>query len=436
LKKCILLNYYQKIFTMSLIQYGLLINTSFAQLIICTIIKLICVLIAVAYFTIAERKAMAAIQRRKGPNVVGFWGLLQPLADGVKLLVKELLIPTHANNIIFLIAPLMVLILSLIGWTIIPAVPSFLQYPLLINSYLDILTNSVDSFNIYNNTNFILKELHLFDNTFINLIQSIKLIFDFLFYNFFDNSMLWVISASNLSYSILFVLVISGLSVYGIIIAGWASNSKYAFLGALRSSAQMISYEVSLSILILPVILFAGSLNFGEIVIAQQKFGWFIFPLLPCTILFFISILAETNRAPFDLPEAEAELVAGYNVEYSSIIFAMFFLGEYSNMLLMSTIIVLLFFGGWLPIIGHISYLSGYFYFSVKVLIICFLFILVRAALPRFRYDQLMDLGWKTYLPFSLSFLIFIIGFVISFSGLPYNTDIWNFYYTENLFFK
>jgi len=421
---------------MSLIQYGLLINTSFAQLIICTIIKLICVLIAVAYFTIAERKAMAAIQRRKGPNVVGFWGLLQPLADGVKLLVKELLIPTHANNIIFLIAPLMVLILSLIGWTIIPAVPSFLQYPLLINSYLDILTNSVDSFNIYNNTNFILKELHLFDNTFINLIQSIKLIFDFLFYNFFDNSMLWVISASNLSYSILFVLVISGLSVYGIIIAGWASNSKYAFLGALRSSAQMISYEVSLSILILPVILFAGSLNFGEIVIAQQKFGWFIFPLLPCTILFFISILAETNRAPFDLPEAEAELVAGYNVEYSSIIFAMFFLGEYSNMLLMSTIIVLLFFGGWLPIIGHISYLSGYFYFSVKVLIICFLFILVRAALPRFRYDQLMDLGWKTYLPFSLSFLIFIIGFVISFSGLPYNTDIWNFYYTENLFFK
>jgi NADH-quinone oxidoreductase subunit H len=421
---------------MSLIQYGLLINTSFAQLIICTIIKLICVLIAVAYFTIAERKAMAAIQRRKGPNVVGFWGLLQPLADGVKLLVKELLIPTHANNIIFLIAPLMVLILSLIGWTIIPAVPSFSQYPLLINSYLDMLTNSINSFNVYNNTNFILKELHLFDNTFINLIQSIKLIFDFLFYNFFDNSMLWVISASNLSYSILFVLVISGLSVYGIIIAGWASNSKYAFLGALRSSAQMISYEVSLSILILPVILFAGSLNFGEIVIAQQKFGWFIFPLLPCTILFFISILAETNRAPFDLPEAEAELVAGYNVEYSSIIFAMFFLGEYSNMLLMSTIIVLLFFGGWLPVIGHIAYLSGYFYFSIKVLIICFLFILVRAALPRFRYDQLMDLGWKTYLPFSLSFLIFIIGFVISFSGLPYNIDIWNFYYTENLFFK
>ena len=421
---------------MSLIQYGLLINTSFAQLIICTIIKLICVLIAVAYFTIAERKAMAAIQRRKGPNVVGFWGLLQPLADGVKLLVKELLIPTHSNNIIFLIAPLMVLILSLIGWTIVPAVPSFLQYPVFINSYIDILTNSLNFLNIYNNTNFILKELHLFDNTFINLIQSIKLIFDFLFYNFFDNSMSWVISASNLSYSILFVLVISGLSVYGIIIAGWASNSKYAFLGALRSSAQMISYEVSLSILILPVILFAGSLNFGEIVIAQQKFGWFIFPLLPCTILFFISILAETNRAPFDLPEAEAELVAGYNVEYSSIIFAMFFLGEYSNMLLMSTIIVLLFFGGWLPIISHIPYLSGYFYFSIKVLIICFLFVLVRAALPRFRYDQLMDLGWKTYLPFSLSFLIFIIGFVISFSGLPYNIDIWNFYYTENLFFK
>jgi len=185
----------------------------------------------------------------------------------------------------------------------------------------------------------------------------------------------------------------------------------------------------------LPVILLAGSLNFGEIVIAQHKFGWFILPLLPCTILFFISMLAETNRAPFDLPEAEAELVAGYNVEYSSIIFAMFFLGEYSNMLLMSTIIVLLFLGGWLPVVSYFAFLSAHFHFSVKTIIVAFLFILVRAALPRYRYDQLMDLGWKTYLPFSLAFLIFIVGLLVSCSGLIYNVSIWSTFYSENLFF-
>jgi len=259
--------------------------------------------------------------------------------------------------------------------------------------------------------------------------------FWFFFYNHFTNTISWIVNAANISYGLLFILVISGLNVYGIIISGWASNSKYAFLGALRSSAQMISYEVSLSLLILPVILLAGSLNFGEIVIAQQKFGWFVFPLLPCTILFFISMLAETNRAPFDLPEAEAELVAGYNVEYSSIIFAMFFLGEYSNMLLMSTILVLLFFGGWLPILNYFTFLSGYFYFSIKVIFIAFLFILVRAALPRYRYDQLMDLGWKTYLPFSLAFLVFVIGLLITYSGLVYNINIWNISYSENNFF-
>jgi NADH:ubiquinone oxidoreductase subunit H len=422
-------------FIAKLIKYGLFINTILAQLIIFTLIKLICILIAVAYFTIAERKAMAAIQRRKGPNVVGFWGLLQPLADGAKLLFKELLIPTRANTIIFLMAPLMVLILSIVGWTIIPGVPQYSNEISFVKSYTDSLINAMNSFSMHTNTNYCLRQIYMFENNLWGLIKSIKWIFDFFFYNHFTNTISWIVNAANISYGLLFILVISGLNVYGIIISGWASNSKYAFLGALRSSAQMISYEVSLSLLILPVILLAGSLNFGEIVIAQQKFGWFVFPLLPCTILFFISMLAETNRAPFDLPEAEAELVAGYNVEYSSIIFAMFFLGEYSNMLLMSTILVLLFFGGWLPILNYFTLLSGYFYFSIKVIFIAFLFILVRAALPRYRYDQLMDLGWKTYLPFSLAFLVFVIGLLITYSGLVYNINTWNISYSENNFF-
>jgi NADH-quinone oxidoreductase subunit H len=383
----------------------------------------------VAYFTIAERKAMASIQRRKGPNVVGFWGLLQPLADGGKLLFKELIIPGRTSSIIFLVAPLMVLILSIVGWTVIPAISNISD-----NNYNDLVSNSASNFQSYNN-NSLFEKLNLFRNNLWGLLQSIVSIFNFLFYSFSKTSNDWIVTASNLRYSLLFILVISGLNVYGIIIAGWASNSKYAFLGSLRSSAQMISYEVSLSLLILPVIMLAGSFNFEEIVIAQHKFGWFAFPLLPCMILFFVSMLAETNRAPFDLPEAEAELVAGYNVEYSSIIFAMFFLGEYSNMLLMSTIMVLLFFGGWLPIFDTLNYISGSFYFSLKIVFICFLFILVRAALPRFRYDQLMDLGWKTYLPFTLGFLIFVVGFLFSFGALPYNVKVWPLFYSENNFF-
>lgn len=279
------MNYIEKILTF-IIQYGLLFNTPLSQIVICTIIKLVCVLVAVAYFTIAERKAMASIQRRKGPNVIGFWGLLQPLADGAKLLFKELLIPTRANTIIFLIAPLMVLILSIVGWTVIPGIPKNFVDKSLIKSYTDFLLNPHTSFFVYSNTNYMLKSINVFEDNLWGLIQTIKLIFDYLFYNFFSNSILWVINAANLSYSLLFILVISGLNVYGIIIAGWASNSKYAFLGSLRSSAQMISYEVSLSLLILPVIFLAGSLNFGDIVIAQQKFGWFVFPLLPCAILF------------------------------------------------------------------------------------------------------------------------------------------------------
>ena len=368
------------------------ISLSFSQIFICSLLKIVCILIAVAYFTIAERKVMAAIQRRKGPNVVGFWGLLQPLADGAKLVFKELLIPTRANAIIFLIAPIMVLVLSIISWSVIPSgVTTSLSQPF---------------------SNFFLANFQELNFTAITSQSTV----------------------ADISYGVLFILAVSGLNVYGIIIAGWASNSKYAFLGSLRSAAQMISYEVSLGLLILPVILFSGSLNFTEIVAAQEKTGWFVFPLLPCAIMFFISMLAETNRAPFDLPEAEAELVAGYNVEYSSIIFAMFFLGEYSNMLMMATIMVLLFFGGWLPPFQILSFISGNLWFSLKIVIFCFLFILVRAAFPRYRYDQLMDIGWKIFLPLSLSYLVFVTGILITFDSVPQVLEIRPTYYTESVF--
>lgn len=368
------------------------ISLSFSQIFICSLLKIVCILIAVAYFTIAERKVMAAIQRRKGPNVVGFWGLLQPLADGAKLIFKELLIPTRANAIIFLIAPIMVLVLSILSWSVIPS---------------GLTTN--------------------YNEQMVNLFVS-----DFQHLNFkyiTHNS-----TVADISYGVLFILAVSGLNVYGIIIAGWASNSKYAFLGSLRSAAQMISYEVSLGLLILPVILFSGSLNFTEIVTAQEKTGWFVLPLLPCAVMFFISMLAETNRAPFDLPEAEAELVAGYNVEYSSIIFAMFFLGEYSNMLMMATIMVLFFFGGWLPPLQILSFISGNLWFSLKIVIFCFLFILVRASFPRYRYDQLMDIGWKIFLPLSLSYLVFVTGVLITFDSIPQVLEIQPEPYTESVF--
>lgn len=370
-----------------------MISLSFSQIFICSLLKIVCILIAVAYFTIAERKVMAAIQRRKGPNVVGFWGLLQPLADGAKLIFKELLIPTRANATIFLVAPVMVLILSMISWSIIPS-------GINVESTTSIATQMKSDF----------RSLEI-----ANLINTS--------------------TTADISYGVLFILAVSGLNVYGIIIAGWASNSKYAFLGALRSAAQMISYEVSLGLLILPVILLGGSLNLTEIVAAQERTVWFVFPLLPCAIMFFISMLAETNRAPFDLPEAEAELVAGYNVEYSSIIFAMFFLGEYSNLLLMATVIVLFFFGGWLSPIGFLSFIPGSIFFSLKIVIFCYLFILVRAAFPRYRYDQLMDIGWKTFLPLSLSYLVFITGILVAFDGTPQVLEIEPKLYTEAFFF-
>jgi NADH-quinone oxidoreductase subunit H len=308
-------------------------------------------LIAVAYLTLAERKVIAAMQYRVGPNVVGVFGLLQPLADGLKLFLKETIIPNNGNTIIFLIAPMLTFILSLIGWAVIP----------------------------------------------------------------FDEGAV----LADLNLGIMYLLAISSLSVYGIITSGWSSNSKYAFLGALRSSAQMISYEVSIGLIIINVLLCVGSLNLSQIVLAQESI-WFIIPLFPLFIMFFISTLAETNRHPFDLPEAEAELVAGYNIEYSAMGFALFFIGEYANIILMSSLSVLLFLGGWLPPFGILifTWIPGPIWFGIKILFILFLFIWVRAALPRYRYDQLMSLGWKVFLPLSLGWLLFIASVLLVFNWL------------------
>lgn len=294
------------------------------------------VLIAVAFLTLFERKVMAAIQRRKGPNVVGIWGLLQPFADGLKLLIKETIIPSRANRALFIIAPIITLFLSLIGWAIIP-------------------------FNLGS------------------------------YY-------------ADINLGLLYIFAVSSLGVYGVIISGWSSNSKYAFLGALRSAAQMIAYEVSIGLIIIVIVLFTGSLNLTDIVLGQTSV-WFIVPLFPSFLLFFISSLAETNRPPFDLPEAEAELVSGYNVEYSAMGFALFFLGENVNIILMCALNVILFFGGWLPLFSFLSFIPGYFWFSAKTVFLIFTFIWIRNTFPRYRYDQLMKLGWKIFLPLSLGWV-------------------------------
>ena len=320
---------------------------SFFQILILSIINILFVLIAVAYYTLAERKIMAAIQRRKGPNVVGIWGLLQPLADGLKAVLKEIIVPRKANKIIFLGAPILTLVLGLAGWIVIPL-----------------------------NMSCFLADINL---------------------------------------GLLYIFALSSLNVYSIIFAGWSSNSKYAFLGGLRSAAQMISYEVALGLIILPIVLCVGSFNLTDIVLAQ-KAVWFAFPLCPLMLIFFISSLAETNRAPFDLPEAEAELVAGYNVEYSSITFAMFFLSEYSNMLLMSSLNTILFLGGWLAPFAFIIFVPEICWFSIKITLYAFVFVWIRAAFPRFRYDQLMNLGWKVFLPITLGYFIFITGIFFSFN--------------------
>lgn len=307
-------------------------------------------LISVAYLTLLERKVMASMQQRRGPNVVGFFGLLQPFADGLKLLIKETILPSSANIGIFILAPILTFLLSLITWAVIPI----------------------------------------------------------------GNDLVFV----DINVGVLYLLAVSSLGVYGIITAGWSSNSKYAFLGALRSAAQMISYEVSMGLIIISVLVCAGSLNLTDIVISQETI-WYIYPLFPLFIMFFISALAETNRAPFDLPEAEAELVSGYNTEYAAMGFALFFLGEYSNMIMMSSTLTIFFLGGWLSPINILNFIPGIFWFGLKTTMILFVFIWVRAAFPRYRYDQLMRIGWKIFLPFSLAWVLFIVGLLISFDSLP-----------------
>jgi NADH-quinone oxidoreductase subunit H len=310
------------------------------------------VLIAVAYLTYAERKVMAAMQLRMGPNVVGPFGLWQPFADGLKLLLKETILPAGANKIVFILAPMITFILAMVGWAVIP----------------------------------------------------------------FDDG--WVLADINVG--ILYLFAVSSLGVYGVIMAGWASNSKYAFLGALRSAAQMVSYEVAIGFVLITVLVCVGSLNLSDIVKAQEHV-WFFIPLFPMFVIFIISALAETNRAPFDLPEAESELVAGFNVEYSAMAFALFFLGEYANMILLSGLATVLFLGGWLAPFGiePFTWIPGPIWFIVKVLAILFVFLWVRATFPRYRYDQLMRLGWKVFLPVSLAFVVIVSGALFVFDWLP-----------------
>ena len=329
---------------------------SYSFLIYSIVFKIISItiplLLAIAFLTLAERKVMASMQRRKGPSVVGILGLLQPIADGLKLLVKENVKPSSANIVIFLFAPVVTFLLSQIAWAVIP----------------------------------------------------------------FSESLV----LADLNVGLLYVFAVSSLGVYGIVMAGWSSNSKYAFLGSLRSAAQMVSYEVSIGLILITVLLCVGSLNLTEIVLAQEKV-WFIVPLFPLCVMFFISCLAETNRAPFDLPEAEAELVAGYNVEYSSMGFALFFLGEYANMIVMSSLCSVFFLGGWYPIfnLNFLSWISPVFWFGLKIIAFLVLFVWVRAAYPRYRYDQLMRLGWKVFLPLSLAWVVLVAFILITLDFLP-----------------
>ena len=309
-------------------------------------------LLSVAYLTYAERKVLAGMQLRKGPNVVGPFGLGQPIADGLKLLFKETVIPSGANKVVFIAAPVVTFLLGLIGWAVIP----------------------------------------------------------------FDDGMV----LADINVGILYLFAVSSLGVYGVIMAGWASNSKYAFLGALRSAAQMVSYEISIGFVIVTVLLCVGSLNLTEIVRAQEDL-WFAVPLLPMFVIFFVSSLAETNRSPFDLPEAEAELVAGFNVEYSSMPFALFFLGEYANMILMSAMTTILFLGGWLPPIdvAPFNWIPGPIWFGAKIAMVLFFFLWVRATFPRYRYDQLMRLGWKVFLPASLFWVFLTAGVLVATGWVP-----------------
>jgi NADH-quinone oxidoreductase subunit H len=309
-------------------------------------------LVAVAFLTLAERKVIAAMQLRKGPNVVGPFGLLQPFADGLKLLVKETVIPSGANRVVFLAAPILTFLLSLIAWAVIP----------------------------------------------------------------FDAGLV----LADINVGILYLFAISSLGVYGIIIAGWASNSKYAFLGALRSAAQMVSYEVSIGFVLITVLLCVGSLNLSKVVLAQSGwfFNWFWLPLLPMFVIFFVSALAETNRTPFDLPMSEAELVAGFHTEYSAMTFGLFFLGEYANMILLSALGAVLFLGGWMSPVPYapFTWVPGIVWFALKIAFLLFVFSWTKGTLPRYRYDQLMRLGWKVFLPVSLGWVV-LTAAVLQFGG-------------------
>ncbi len=331
-------------------EYVLPIIYIIAKILLITLPLLLCV----AYLTYAERRVIGLMQMRRGPNVVGPFGLLQPIADAVKLMFKEMIVPTPASKVVFVIAPMITFILSLIGWAVIPF-----------------------------GAGLVLADINV---------------------------------------GVLYVLAISSLGVYGIIMAGWASNSKYAFLGAIRSSAQMISYEVSMGLVIVTVLLVTGTLNLSEIVEYQRTMPFWIQLLLaPMAVVFFISVLAETNRLPFDLPEAEAELVAGYNVEYSSMAFALFFLGEYANMILVSAITVTFFMGGYLPPfnIEFLEFIPGFIWFVLKVAFLLFIFLWIRATLPRYRYDQLMRVGWKFFLPLTLFWVVLVASLLMWTGNLP-----------------
>jgi len=313
---------------------------------------LIPVLVSVALVVWLDRRIWGAVQKRKGPNVVGPFGLLQTVADALKYIFKEVIIPASSNKVIFILAPIVTMTLALVAWAVIP----------------------------------------------------------------FDNDLV----LADINVGILYLFAVSSLGVYGIIMGGWASNSKYPFLGAIRSAAQMVSYEVSIGIIIINVLLCVGSLNLTDIVNAQQSL-WFVVPLFPMFVVFFISALAETNRPPFDLPEAEAELVSGYQTEYSGMMYAMFWLGEYANILLMCAMGTILFLGGWLPPLDIFPFnlIPGPFWMISKILLLFFLFALVKAIVPRYRYDQLMRLGWKILLPFSLFYVVLTASYLFYFDKLP-----------------
>ena len=313
---------------------------------------LVPVLVSVAMIVWLDRRVWAFVQKRRGPNVVGPFGLFQSLADALKYIFKEIIIPASSNKLVFVLAPVVTMTLALISWAVIPF-----------------------------GEDFVLADINV---------------------------------------GILYLFAVSSLGVYGIIMGGWASNSKYPFLGAIRSAAQMVSYEVSIGVIIINVLLCVGSLNLSDIVMAQQNL-WFVIPLFPMFVIFFISALAETNRPPFDLPEAEAELVAGYQTEYSGMMYAMFWLGEYANILLMCAMGSILFLGGWLPIIDiyPINLIPSPVWMILKILFLFFLFALIKAIVPRYRYDQLMRLGWKIFLPFSLIYLVLTASFLFFFDKLP-----------------